>query len=282
MSLLISKQSSDFIVKPLEHILSFNLFKPTRTNICQIQNYFGPKIALYFLFIQYLVRRLRTIGAFSLLVFILNNTFLAKFKLLEYHFTMLIFSIVVDVWSTSLLENWTRMQTSFEIRFGEVREHSLGSLQKELSQERVRPGFRGVFKKSLWSNKMNTQVFEEKKRLKPIFISILISLAFLAVSVGISLLILYVTEVIWRTSDDMSTTSKVLLTYGGPGLNYILARRLMWIHTRVAIRRTTLENWDTAERFEQSLILKTYFFNFFNLFNSFFIIGLFKPLYSYF
>lgn len=109
MSLSISKKTTDFIVRPLESIMSFNLLKPTRTNICQIQNYFGPKIALYFLFIQYLIKRLRTIGAFSLLVFIINDVFLARFLLLEYHFTMLVFSIVVDVWSTSLLENWTRM-----------------------------------------------------------------------------------------------------------------------------------------------------------------------------
>lgn len=130
---------------------------------------------------------------------------------------------------------------------------------------------------------MNTLVFEEKKRLKPILISVVISLAFLAVSIGISLLILYLTEISSKTkSGNTSSFSKFLLTYVGPGLNYILARRLMKIHTAVAIRRTTLENWDTAERFEKSLILKTYFFNFFNLFNSFFIIGLFKPLYTYF
>jgi Calcium-activated chloride channel len=129
---------------------------------------------------------------------------------------------------------------------------------------------------------MNTIVFSEKRRIKPIIISVLISLGFLAVSVGISLLILYITEVLWKSSQDISAFSKALLTYGGPGVNYILARQLMKIHTVVAIRRTTLENWDTAERFEQSLILKTYFFNFFNLFNSFFIIGLFKPLFTYF
>jgi len=72
---------------------------------------------------------------------------------------------------------------------------------------------------------------------------------------------------------------KLLLTILPPVLNFTVAKNLIKIHTKVATKRTYKENWKTVEEFEKSLVIKTYIFNFLNLFNSFFIIGLIKPQY---
>lgn len=217
------------------------------------------------------------------LVFYLDGQLLNIRKFESYHLVKIMFSVIVVCWSGYFLDLWKRREKMFAIRFGGEGIDTNLKKGEGTGDETRRPGFRGVYRRALWNNDMNHRDFENRKRIKPLLMSCLISFFLLCVSMGFTLLILYAKSNLYTKYSPLKNYpfANFLLTLLPPVLNFAGAKYLTVIHTKVAIKRTYKENWDTVENFEKSLVLKTFFFNFLNLFNSFFIIGVLKPLYLY-
>lgn len=245
-SLVTNDQTTDFILQPLSKILGFNLFKPTRTNINQIENYFGSKIALYFLFLQYFTRKSKVIAIVGIIVHIIITRLFFDKNYQWYHLIRIAFSLYVVFWTCSFMQIWKRKQSMFGIRYGA---ENAASIVKDsgASNETSRTGFKGVYKRALWNNQMNHKYYTGSNRILPIIVSFIISILMLCVSIGFSLLILYIKSEIYKKSQpfDNKPSLKFFLGILPPFINYGIAKFLIHIHTMIAIKRTYIENWDT-------------------------------------
>lgn len=96
-----------------------------------MQNYFGEKIGLYFLFLQNFAIKLRWLGVLGILVFIVDMIFLYygnelideqgrsyNIYIELYHYLRLAFTLVIVIWATLFTEFWKRKEMAFAIRFG--------------------------------------------------------------------------------------------------------------------------------------------------------------------
>jgi hypothetical protein len=123
-------EDRDFINESMHDALDISLTKPDELDIDVIQNYYGEKIALYFLFLKNMAARLKFFGFVGVLIFVLDMVMLklGNDKLAEgdknnaflqiFHIIRIIFALFITIWTTVFLEYWKRREKCFSIRYG--------------------------------------------------------------------------------------------------------------------------------------------------------------------
>jgi hypothetical protein len=139
---------------PLNEVFTLKKFMGLRFTstfpMMSIRNYFGPKIALYFFFVGFLINRLMIIGIVGLIVFLLysvldiliehvidgnqdplNSNFdLHSILSLSGDIIIWLFSIYVFVWGFRFARDWEVHEKLFQINNGDI-EENLGNHKDE-------------------------------------------------------------------------------------------------------------------------------------------------------
>lgn len=273
---------SDFIDKPLKDILSFKFYSPSTISVEAIQNYFGEKVALYFSFLMYHTKRLFYIGLFGIVIFVVdqimlrtigfetdvervfdaNNLTSKDIALVIFKMNRVILAIATVIWSSVYLEHWKRKQQFFSIKYG---------MTEFENNENKRPSFSGTFIRNLASSAFNVLHYPSAKRLLTTITTYFIVILIIILSIIISGACLLIRK-LFKQGDN-----SVLLVYFFPAfINFTAVKIIEMFYNKIAMFFNMKENHETLTRFEDSLINKVFLFNFFNFFNSYFIIGFVK------
>ena len=278
---------SDFIDQPLTEKLAFNCYDMAEINIESIQNYFGEKVALYFEFLMYHTRRLYYISLFGIVIFVVDQlmTRLIGFEpdhtklfdansitkhdiaLIVFKMNRLALAVATVIWSSIYLEYWKRKQQYFAIKYG---------MTDFEDTENKRPSFQGEYMRDLASSAFNFMHYPSIRRLGTSILTYLVIIIVVVVSIVISGACL----LIRRTFRNDEKNDPIVIYFVPALINYLCVKAIEFLYYKVAVFFNRKENHETLTRFEDSLINKIFVFNFFNAFNSFFIIGFIKYIQS--
>ena len=251
---------SDFLEQRLRDDLRFQFLRPWYISIDALRDYFGEKIAIYFSLQIFYTKFKGILGIIGLIIFIMQQSFLTTKSVFAYKITTLIYVIVVLIWIVLFGEFWKRQQALFAMRYGQL------SLNEE--EEKIKPGFVGNYIRDLSSNNFNILYFSSYERAMRMLWTFAISFVLIVLSVGTTLMILW-----WRKSFQGDFYQSMLPIL----VNSIQIVVFNLIYHFLAVRFTNYENHKTIQKFEDSLIMKLFLFNFCNTFNSFFVIAFIKP-----
>lgn len=231
--------------------------------ISDIRNYYGEKVALYFWFLYTYTKWLGALGLLGLIVTIVGYH---EIESTHRNYLHTVFCICTVIWSTAFMESWKRHQTVKAIEWGQV------DFEED---ETTRPQFQGEAQRSPVTDSNNSLHYDKSARLKYIFLGIGISFGIIVLAGVLVYLILY-----WRliaiekgyflyNEYDFSSDLFGLLTA-------VQIEVFNFLYYKVSVRLTDLENYKTQSQYENSLIIKTYLFEFFNSYNSIIYIAFFK------
>ena len=218
----------------------------------RIRNYFGEKIALYFEFLRNFQTSLVLPALAGLVVFILQQVLGTS------HSVVLaanaLFCIFISIYATVFLEYWKRIETALSVTWGQTEFEKL---------EIPRPQFKGELRRSLITDDMEEIYYPERSRYKFFLLSGVFS-------IGIILMILAIVSglIVLKAKDYMIHNGYNYADIVCSVINAIQIQIFNIIYSRVVRILTNLENHKTQNKFEDSLIVKTFIFQFVNSFNS--------------
>ncbi|CAG9311621.1 unnamed protein product [Blepharisma stoltei] len=234
----------------------------TNLPLGKIRNYFGEKIALYFSFIAFAAEFLKRSSYVGLIIFILQYSFDSRdTKVIWFN---AIFCVYVSGWATTFLEIWRRKESALSVEWG----------QTDYEDDEVaRPQFRGTLRRSPVNDDLEEVYYDPKRRIRYFVLAAVVTTFMVCVVLGMvaSIMILR-----WELTDKLTLSG---LDYSGTvcsTLNAFQIQCFNMIYGKIAIKLNNLENHRTQSEYENSLVIKTYAFQFANSFNSLFYIAFFK------
>ena len=262
-----SAETSDFLEQSLIEDLSFNLLKPYSIDVDAIRDYFGEKIAVYFEFQRHYILFKGILGIIGLVIYIVTENQLSSLKYESYKTTVFVYMILLLIWIILFGEVWKRKQILFSMRYGQ--------LELKTGIPKLRPGFTGEYIKNFENNELNVLFFSSGKRAIRMLKTFLLSFIFILCSIATTIALLY-----WRGTIDTSSGS--LISYAAILINAVQIILFNMFYYFWSVKFTNYENHNNNFEYENSLTMKLFLFNFFNTFNSFFIISYVKPYLSSF
>lgn len=225
---------------------------PMSQPFSQIRNYFGEKIALYFAFTGKFTEFLMfasIAGFITWLNVLIQDTYDA--------YLVGPFAIFITVWAVVFLEKWKRREAALALEYGMI------DFEKT---ESVRPSYKGEIRQSLVTGK--DEIYFPAKLRYPLFaVSQMYILALIIAVIGIiaaMLCINYVTSGGGSNSIDPSIYSIHIGSILVFTILSIITVVLGDLFTKIAIYFTENENHRTDTNFQDSLIVKSFVFNFIN------------------
>lgn len=221
---------------------------PWQLPINDIRNYFGEKMALYSVFLGHL-----TFYFFVPAIVGLGFQFLVLGTQDFDHKVLPFFSLFIPLWSMFTNEMWKRTESRTALAWGMTEYENL---------EQTRYNFKGDIARSYIDGKEEL-FFPVSKTAKIQNASALAVSVFVAFIVGIVAAIYY-----FRSTLDDAYASIVASI-----LNTIQISIFNILYSKFAVWRTEAENHRTETEFEDSLIIKTFAFQFINSYSSFFYLA---------
>ncbi|CAG9311107.1 unnamed protein product [Blepharisma stoltei] len=233
-----------------------------RIPLGKIRGYFGEKIGLYFAFLGFYSNALKIPGIIGLVVFIFQRSYPDDSNFV----TVLnaFYCIFIATWATCLLEYWRRKENCLAIKWG----------QMDYEEDEVpRSQFRGETRRSPIDDDLEEVFFPAGKRRLYLMLTYFTSLLFILLVLGIVAGIIVLR---WTLTDYLLYSG---YDFAGPVcsvLNAFQVQIFNFIYGKLAIKLNDRENHRTQSSYENSLIIKTYTFQFINSFNSLFYIAFLK------
>ena len=234
----------------------------TSLPINKIRNYFGEKIAMYFSFVSFFGSFLSIPSLIGVVIFVLQRLYSAESSIVIISNTF--YCIYVAIWAACFIEFWKRKESTLAIRWG----------QSDFEEDEVpRPQFHGEIRRSPIDDDMEDVYFNPVHRYKYFVFTGLVTLLFMGFSItAVIFIILLRLELL-----DNLTIQGVDLS--GPICSSINAFQIQvfnFVFNKVAVKLNNVENHKTQSDYENSLIIKSYAFQFVNSFFSLFYISFFK------
>ena len=220
----------------------------------KIKNYFGEKIAFYFEFLRYYQTSLIWPSLLGLVVFIVQKTMQPSDNAVLV--LNIIYSVFMTIWAIVFLEVWKRKEAAMAIQWGQMKFEQI---------EIPRPQFMGKQRRSPITDEMDEIHYEWTKRAKYVCLAIMVTSVIITMVLGIvaGLLIFRKLYSNKYTIDGVDYTVIICSI-----LNAIQIQFFNFIYSKVVKKLTDLENHKTQVQYEDSLIVKTFIFQFVNSFNS--------------
>ena len=238
------------------------IMKSWRTNIWnqqiplrKIRNYFGEKIALYFEFLRLSQKSLIVPSLLGLGLFIMQVT-------LSYYssivlISVIVYSVIMISYSVGFLEYWKRRESSLAIKWGQTKFEKL---------EIPRGHFNGKKRRNPITDELDEVHLENWKRWKYFIISYLVTSVFICLVISIVVGLFFIKQ---EYQNKYVTTACSFI-------NALQIQVFNKIYKKIAVLLTEMENHKTQSDHEDSLILKTFAFQFVNSFNSLIYIAYIK------
>lgn len=264
------------------------LLQSITTDPDSVHSYFGPRIALYFGYMQHYRRWLLAPAAAGMAVHLFH-----RFMRLDVDDSpiMMLFSFLMCIWGACFVVSWKRQAARLGYRWKTVRPPSAADM---IHGRRELPSFRGEWRLSLISGKPE-RYFPRTKRFPRYLLSICISLPVLAVAVafmlasmnlqgyvrgkGVSRFFL-VPHLARLAKKGAPFHPDAALWFGiiPPSLlvvamHSVVINILNTLYSAVARKLTLFENHRTARDFANSLIMKRFIFEFLDCYSSLFFLA---------
>mmetsp|Transcript_8718 Transcript_8718/g.13019 ORF Transcript_8718/g.13019 Transcript_8718/m.13019 type:complete len:739 (+) Transcript_8718:66-2282(+) len=228
---------------------------PWRANIDILKEYFGEKIALYFLFMTSYTRLLILPGIlgliFQIIVWRTGNWS---------HPVLPFYSVMINIWVIVLLELWKRRQKQMSLEWGTMGFEA---------EEPERPDFKGKRIKS-YIDGQDILYFSPFKRDCLLFQSTAVINTLVLVVVGF-------VSAIYVLRFQLYTSIGGNASIVASALNSIQIVIFNMIYNWVARQLTIRENHRTATSFDDSMIAKLFIFQFVNSYASFYFLAFVAP-----
>lgn len=224
--------------------------------LSKIRNYFGEKIGLYFEFLRFYQISLLVPSIIGLVVFIIQKSLDEENKAVLA--LNIVYSVAMTIWAVVYLESWKRNEASLSIAWGQTKFEQLAV---------PRGQFKGGTRRSPITDELDEVHYEESKRLKFFMLSCTTTSMILAMVIGIVAGLIVMKEA--YKSDYIAPVASII--------NAVQIQVFNIIYTKLAKFLTDLENHKTQIQYEDSLIIKTFAFQFVNSFNSLVYIAFIKP-----
>jgi hypothetical protein len=231
--------------------------------ITDIRNYFGEKVALYFWFLYSYTRWLVILGVVGLVISIVG---LHDLDRVQSNYLHIAFCLCTVVWSTAFMVRWRQHQVIKSVEWGQI------DFEED---ETTRPQFQGETQRSPVTDANDSLQTDRAARLKYVLLGIVITNATIVCGGVLVYVLLYLRLL------AMERKMFVIYDYDCAAdlfglLTAVQIEVFNFLYYKVSVRLTDLENYKTQSQYENSLIIKTYLFEFFNSYNSIIYIAFFK------
>lgn len=234
----------------------------TTLPLSKVRNYFGEKIGMYFAFVSYFGKFLSVPSIIGLIIFVLQRLYSADSRIVIGANTF--YCIYISIWATCFVEFWNRKESCLAIKWG----------QSDYEEDEVpRPQFHGEIRRSPVDDEMKDVYFPPTRRYKLFVLTGFITCVFIAAVITTVLGIIFLR---WQLTNNLTFQNTDL---SGPICSSLNAFQIQFfniIFNKVAVKLNNLENHRTQSDYENSLIIKSYVFQFVNSFFSLFYIAFFK------
>merc|ERR1711871_1673339 len=236
---------------------------PNSQPFLKIRNYFGEKLALFYVFLGHYTASLGWPSLIGIGIYVVQ-------KLLQNqkgeHIAMPCFAVYMCVWSTVFIELWKGKQARYAMEWG------VWGFEDE---EQDRPTFEGYQIKSPIDGEDYTYFPREDADCRKRTVNIIILMCILGVVCSV---IAVFTFQIWsiQNKEIFTVAGFELAQPLGGGLNAFVIIILNAAYTGVAIRMNDYENHRTETMYEDNLIAKIFVFQIVNSYASLTYISFFK------
>jgi hypothetical protein len=228
----------------------------------RIREYFGEKIAMYFAFLSFYTIMLIIPSIIGIPIFIVQ--FFGFIPRTVEIWCSVAFGFVMIIWTTLLAELWGRRETWFAVVWGQT------DFEED---ETVRPAFHGSSRRSPIDDEKELY-FSVKMRFFRTLMGLAISILIICTVLGIIYGLLRLRRFLY---EEWKGTSYVFLATTIPSIiNAVQIIVFNMIYSTLAYKMTNFENHRTQTSYENSLILKTFCFQFINSFNAILYIAFLK------
>ena len=268
---------------------SWNFYNITSIKyLCNlIKNFFGENISYYYLWITYYVRWL-VIPSLSGIVFLILKAFLpyaaepkriGKSPINYLDILMFVFCGFLSVWLTLFCKSWKKEETLYSFYWG-----TENYTKNELDLESFKPDFQTEF---VFGEKLKF-IKESKKKLKQ-FISYLVLIGMMIITIGITISLLFIKQQIlgYSSTKNMNENEEneeeydfwngTLISVIFAALNALQIKLMNILYTWVAKKLNKWENYQKEYESMKDLIIKLILFEFMNSYSACFYIGFVKP-----
>ncbi|KAL4457094.1 hypothetical protein ABPG74_014732 [Tetrahymena malaccensis] len=137
----------------------------------QIRDYYGEKVALYFSFLGFYTNSLLIIGIIGLIIFIIQQLYVFQDPA-NANYLNIAFGCLKIAWTSRTLYNWKRQEKLIASKYGQLQEKKANDDERNIEDEE-RPGFDGIYMRSLITDNMNSIYYPEFKRLVKLSLTLL-------------------------------------------------------------------------------------------------------------
>lgn len=220
----------------------------------KIKNYFGEKIAFYFEFLRYYQISLLLPSIIGIVVFSIQKSL--DQNSLPVLILNIIYSVLMTIWAIVFLEIWKRKEAAMAIQWGQTKFEQI---------EIPRPQFFGKQRRSPITDDMDEMHFSSIERCKYICFGITISAMIICMILGIVAGLLIFRNVYSNRYTINGIDYSVIIS---STLNALQIQFFNYVYSKLVVKLTEMENHKTQVQYEDSLIIKTFIFQFVNSFNS--------------
>jgi len=222
------------------------------TNIHKVRDYYGERIALYFLFMSHLIKWLVFPSIFCTALWVAG-----VFYGTPDNYSAMLICIGISLWSVFFIQFWRRTQNSHLIKWG------MAGMSQSL--EPTRPGFTGTSRINPVTGRIDRYYPWSERIFKVIFSYTVLTISILALSFFICCLF-FLRHVFHEHNGRLWFMV----------LNAIVVEILNHAFTYVAKRLTDSENHRSYSEHASHLLAKTVIFKFINSYISLYYIAFFK------
>jgi hypothetical protein len=220
--------------------------------LSRIRNYFGEKLALYFEFLKCFQVSLVLPSIIGLIVFTLQQVYSVSHPVVLT--ANALFCVFITVYATIFLEYWKRRESGLSVMWGTTEYEKL---------EIARPQFKGDLRRSPITDDMEEVFYPERSRFKYFILSAIFSIGIICIIIAIVAGLIILKGKDYMISNGYNYADAVCSV-----INAIQIQVFNIIYSKVVKILTNLENHKTQNHYEDSLVVKTFLFQFVNSFNS--------------
>jgi hypothetical protein len=240
-----------------DHLLSFNL---KSLDISKLRDYFGEKLCLYFIWLEFYAKELLLLGILGILVWLIGWFWGSDHEGVYYRWVELAFALLVCLWCAMFQIKWQRKSNLLSLKFG-----TRGCKLKEIEREQ----FLGKLVRNSVTGELE-KVFDRKIKIQRQIVTSLSTFFMVGLVVAFTLSLFFYRALLIK-GGERGWGPMLIAT-----LNTLQIYVMNLVYDAMAVRLNDWENHKTETEYENGLIVKKVGYQFVNYFISLYYIAFIK------